>query len=115
MAKIIEVLNTMISKKEKITNVIKKELEYFFIYNSKYKWSIVRDNNENYFVHFYPDASVSIEQLSEVYDWNQYNFVTYSTDDFKTNEAIETFRELYQIVSDKVYGLDDMFDEIINS
>ena len=114
MAKIIEVLNSMISKNDRITNVIKSDQEYFFIYDNKYKWSIVKDNNENYFIHFYPDDSRTIEEIRNISDWSNYNFVTYSTSDLKTQEAIETFRELYQVVSDKVYGLDDIFDDIIN-
>tara|TARA_Y100000034_G_scaffold135013_1_gene205318 strand:+ start:3390 stop:3740 length:351 start_codon:yes stop_codon:yes gene_type:complete len=115
MAKIVQVANAMISNKEKIENVLRNEKEYFFLYNNKHKWSITISEEEEYFLHFYPTDVMSIEELAVFQDWNNFNqFVTYSTKDIKTQEATETFRELYQIVSDKVYGLDDIFDEIIN-
>jgi len=116
MAKIIQVLNTMISNQSRIENVIRSEEEYFFLYDKKYKWSIRKDDEEKYLVFFYPDKNKTLEDLKNNTDWQYYNdFVTYTTSDLKTVEAIETFRELYQIVSDKLYGIDEIFDDIINS
>ncbi|WP_294279664.1 hypothetical protein [uncultured Chryseobacterium sp.] len=116
MTKIIQVLNAMISQSELITNVIKCDKEYFFLYNKKYKWSIALDDREIYFVHFYPSNEVSLEELSNRFDWTGFDdFVTYKSSDFKTVEADETFRELYQIVSNKLYNLDEIFNDIINN
>ncbi|MGO4710644.1 hypothetical protein AB4Y90_16375 [Chryseobacterium sp. 2TAF14] len=115
MAKIIQVLNSMIAKNDRIKNVIKNNQEYFFVYDEKYKWSITKNIDEDYFIHFYPDQNRNIDEISAINDWNDYDYVTYSTTDLKTLEAIETFRELYQIVSDKVYGIDNIFDDIINN
>jgi len=115
MAKIVQVANAMVSNNSKISNVLKNEREYFFLYNKKYKWSISKSDDEEYFLHFYPTDSMTIEELSVFDNWGDFNqFVAYTTNDIKTQEAVETFRELYQIVSDKIYGLDDIFDEIIN-
>ena len=115
MAKIVQVANAMVSNSSKISNVLKNDKEYFFLYNKKYKWSISKNVEEDYYLHFYPTDTMTIEELSVFDNWSAFNqFVTYSTKDIKTQEAIETFRELYQIVSDKIYGLDDIFDEIIN-
>ena len=113
MNKIVQVINAMISNSDKISNVRKNNKEYFFLYNNKFKWSISRGDDENYYVHFYPLNDMNIEELSTFLDWDQYEYVTYSIKDIKTTEAIESFRELYQIVSDKVFGIDDIFDEII--
>lgn len=114
MAKIVQVANAMISNKEKISNVLRNDKEYYFLYNKKYKWSI-STLEEEYYLHFYPTDSLSIEDLSVFTNWDSFNqFVTYSTKDLKTQESLETFRELYQLVSNRVYGLDDIFDEIIN-
>lgn len=113
--KIVQVINAMISHQDKIENVLRNEREYFFIYNKKHKWSITKsENTEDYFIHFYPTDDMSLKELANNTDWISFSdFVTYSTTDLKTNEAIESFRELYQIVSDKLYGIDDIFNEII--
>ena len=113
MNKIVQVVNAMISNSDKINNVRKNEKEYFFLYDNKYKWSSSRGDDEVYYIHFYPLNDMSIEQLSSFHDWEQYEYVTYSTKDLKTREALESFRELYQIVSNKVFGIDNMFDDII--
>ena len=113
MAKIVEVANAMISNKNKITHVLKSSNEYYFIYNNKYKWSI-SEAQTHFYLHFYP-TQMSLEELTTITDWSNFSeMVTYSTLELKTTEAIETFRELYQIVSERVFGLDEIFDEIIN-
>lgn len=115
MAKIVQVANAMISNKDKIRNVLKNDKEYFFLYNNKHKWSIAIGADEEYFLHFYPTDEMTIVELSSFNNWSSFNaLVTYTTRDIKTQEATETFRELYQIVSGKIYGLDDVFNEIIN-
>ncbi|MEC3907796.1 hypothetical protein VOI54_12265 [Tamlana sp. 2201CG12-4] len=114
--KIIQAINSMIENQSKITNVIQTKEEMFFVYNDKYKWSISESPNEQneIFLHLYPDKNMSIEELSQVQDWQAHNFVTYKVSDFKTQEAFETFNELYQIVKSKIYGVDDLLDEIIS-
>lgn len=113
--KIIQVINTMISNSEKISNVLKNDSEYFFLYNKKHKWSI-KQNSDGYLLFFYPTESYNIEQLANLVEWNNFNeIVTYKSDEIKTREATESFSELYQIVSEKLYGIDDIFDEIIGN
>ncbi len=114
--KIVQVINTMISNEKLISNVIKIDREYFFLYNQKYKWSIVKvdsTNTEDYFIHFYPNDDMNIQQLAAFNEWDRYSYITYKTSDLKTTEAIESFRELYHIVSNKVFGIDEIFDDII--
>ena len=113
MNKIVQVINAMITNSNKIKEVTKNGKEFFFLYDNKHKWSISRNNDEEYYIHFYPIKDITIEQLSVFTDWEHLEYVTYSTKDIKTTESIESFRELHQIVSDKVFGIDDIFDEII--
>lgn len=113
--KIIQVINAMISNSEKISNVLKNDSEYFFLYNEKHKWSI-KQNNDSYILFFYPTPNFTIEELANQIDWSNFNeIISYRSDEIKTREAIESFSELYQIVSEKLYGIDDIFDEIISN
>ncbi len=115
MSKIVQVINAMISNKEKITNVLKDKKEYFFLYNKKHKWSIATGSDNYYYVHFYPTSNLTLEELAALDNWNDFEeYITYTTKDIKTQESDESFTELYQIVSSKIYGLDDIFNEIIN-
>lgn len=112
--KIVQVINAMISNQEKITDVYRNDSEYFFLYDKKFKWSMSKgDTSENYFIHFYPNVTMNTDALAKVNNWEGIDFVSYSTDDIKTKEATESFRELYQIVADKLFGIDDIFNEII--
>ncbi|WP_018341546.1 hypothetical protein [Cytophaga aurantiaca] len=112
--KIIQVINTMITNQSKISDIIRKNREYFFIYDKKHKWSIAKlDDEEEYFLHLYPTDELDIKQLSTNMEWEGFTYVTYSSEDIKTKEGIESFRELYQILSDKVLGIDDIFNDIL--
>lgn len=114
--KIVQVINAMINNSEKITNVIQSGQEYFFLYDNEYKWSIKKGEQENeFYLYLYPLKDMSIDQLSIFNEWQDYNFVTFKSHEIKTPEAIESFSELYQTVASKVYGLDDIFEKIINS
>lgn len=113
--KIVQVMNAMISNPEKISNVLQNDGEYYFLYDKKHKWSI-KSLGDNYTLFFYPTNTLSIEQLATNDDWVNFSeVVSYTSQEIKTREATESFSELYQIVSEKLYGLDDIFDEIIGN
>ncbi len=111
--KIVQVINAMITNQSKITDVHRNNEEYFFLYDKKHKWSILKNDSEDYSIHFYPNVEVGPDILANVNNWDGIDFVSYSTEDLKTKEAIESYRELYQIVADKLYGIEDIFNEII--
>ena len=114
--KIIEAVNTMISNSDKITEVYKNDKELFFLFNKKYKWSIIK-RDENFLLFLYPKDDFTIEQLSsrDDLDFSNYNnFITYTSEEIKTREATESFAELYQIINSKVLGADQILDDIIN-
>jgi hypothetical protein len=112
--RIVQVVNAMISASAKITDVTRNDKEYFFMYDGKYRWSIIKDSNgSDYYLHFYPTFTVSTAQMANIEDWSEYEFITYRTEELKTKEAYESFSELYQIVAEKVFGVDDIFDNIL--
>ena len=115
MSKIIQVINTMISNKDKIGNVIKGEHEYFFLFNQKHKWSISYNESEKkVFLHLYPDKTMSINDLTNIFDWESYrDYITYRSEEFKSKEALESFLELYDIVKSKLLGAEDILDDIL--
>ncbi len=116
--KIVQVVNKIIENKDKISEVQKNGKEYFFKYDSRYIWSILRgEEEEEYWIHFYPKVKMSYEELLDFREWHtlEGDYLTYSTSVLKTQEAFETFKELYHIIADKLLGVNDIFDEILRN
>jgi len=115
MNKIIQVINTMISNSERISNVIVNgENEFFFIYNDKHKWSIVSNGENSIILFLYPSENITLEELAFDVNFDEYKtYVSYRAEDFKSIEAIETFKELLRIVKDKIFGVDSILDDIL--
>lgn len=116
MSKIIQAVNAMISKSDKISKCIENDGEYFFLYNEKYRWSIVRYGDDSYSL-FYYSCEESIEQLSllgERARLEGVDFVQYSTRDLKFRESYESFQDLYLTITEKLHGVDIMLDDIID-
>ena len=101
----------MIQNSGKITNIRRRESEYYFLYNKKYKWSISKPESV-YYLHYYP-FDITIEEISEIEEWEVYDYVSYNTKELKSQEAEESFLELYQIIKEKIYNVDEVLDEII--
>ena len=117
MSKIVTAVNAMITNSYSITNVLTSvELnEYFFIYNTKFKWSIAK-YEDDYLLCYY-NINENIEYMASIgsYSLPQNNYMRYSTEEIKTREARESFEELYSIVKEKIFGLDVVLDEIIKT
>ena len=116
-SKAIRAINIMITNLDKITDVIRNEDEYFFLYDKKHKWSISELGGEEIYLHYYtgPEDLKLIASFEHL-DWQHYKtFVTYSTEELKTREAIESMKELYRLVKEKCFGVDKAFDDIISS
>lgn len=114
MSKIVQVINAMIANPDKIQSVIANKQEYFFIYKDKYKWSILKNDHDDYLLFYYPD-NISLEQIvnTSEHNWQSLNLVKYTLSDLRTREAAESFSELYTLVSEKAYGIDEVFKDII--
>ncbi len=113
MSKVVKAINSMITNDSKISNVIKSGDELFFLYDKKHKWSMGYVEDRGYFLHFYPSTVHTIEEISSISSWDSVSFVTFKSEDINTREATETFKELYQILQGKLYGIDDVLNEII--
>lgn len=115
MSKIVRAANVMVSNAVKISNVIKSSKEYFFLYDDKYKWSIIFNDSEKSYRLFYYPTEISIEQLASMSgdEWEVLDFITYDSKDLKTREAYDTFNELYRTVKEKLLRINDVLDDII--
>lgn len=118
MSKIVKVINVMISQKKNINKVISSANmdEIFFNYN-QYKWSISKNQENNYYLHYYPGKQ-DIKKLASWPDeaWHEFNeIVSYNTKELGTKEAYDSLGELYSIVKEKTYGMDEVFEDIIKS
>ena len=117
MNKIVQAVNAMILKSSKISQVTPSidNNEIFFLYDKKYKWSMsYNEENKNYYLMYYT-TDLSIGKLASIVDWPNYQniYIAYNTNDIKTQEARESFAELYSIVKNKIFGMDSVLDDII--
>lgn len=113
MSKIVRAINSMILNQTEISNVNLAHDEYFFLYEGKYKWSIGYEDGD-YILSFYPGNETIYALLEYMRKGNfDYPYVSYNSGDLKTQEAEESFGELFLIVKEKVYGLDKILDDII--
>ena len=117
--KIVSAANAMIATRDRITDVIPGTggSEIFFMYDRKHKWSITKNVNADYTLFYYPgpqDLRALAEWPDEAwYDFNQ--MIRYSTSELGTKEAKETFAELYRVVGENLFGIDNVLDEIIDN
>jgi len=114
MSKIVQAVNAMINNPKLISKVIQSNDELFFLYKKKYKWSMaLRDGT--HFLWFYPGEQ-AIEQLAleEGPDWDDVPMVTYRDSEIGTREAKSSFAELYKLLEEKLYGVNDVLDDIIS-
>ncbi len=119
MSKIVIAANAMIENKNKISDVIQghHDSEIFFKYNNKYKWSILKRSDGQYSLMFYPGRQ-QLEDLAEMHEENWVEFdeyVLYDSKELGSKESIETFKDLYHVVNDMKYGMDEILDDIIDS
>jgi hypothetical protein len=104
----------MIANKEKITNIRKKYGELFFLYDEKYKWSInYNDEREDYCLYYYK-TDVSIDDLVTYGTLSGTELVSYRAKDIGTKEAFSTFRDLFQILKEKLVGIEKVLNDIID-
>lgn len=108
----------MIANAKAINDVVRSlenNNEFFFSYRGKYIWSMFRDNEGVFKLWFYPGQESS-EQLAQLEgpEFEDIAMVGYNTKELGTKEAIASFAELYAVLSQKVYGMDQVLDDIIS-
>lgn len=116
MSKIIQAVNSMISNSDLITNVISSgNKELFFLYNKKHKWSMRVSHDGVYSLWYYP-SDQTLEEIANTLDheWEYIQMVHYSSKDLATKEALDSFKELFTILEEKLFGMDSVLDDIIS-
>ena len=113
MNKIILAINSMIQNSDKIFNVSVLNNEYFFNYKG-YIWGIL-ESKKGYILTYYPAYSTVIDLINQIEYLDNVVSINYNSDGFKNQEDIESFRDLYLIVNEKVYDLDKVLDDIIEN
>ena len=113
MNKIILAINSMIQNLDKISNVSVLNNEYFFQYKG-YIWGIF-ESTENYILTYYPGSTTVTNLINVIEFSDDIDSISYNSDAFKNQEDIESFRDLYLIIKEKVYGLDKVLDDIIEN
>lgn len=112
MEKISILLQLMIENQNVITNVILDEEDnYFFSYNSSV-WSIVKANNLVTLT-LYVQNNLEVTTLADDINRDEINQVSYISDDFESDNK-EKLTKLYTIVKERVYGVNELLDQIIS-
>ncbi len=118
MSKIIAVINVMVANESKITKaepVHSQNNEVAFVYDNKYLWSIRRDKGD-YHMWYYPGGPKNLDSVvHNTGDWEFVDRVYYGPDTFAAREALASVSELHKIVSEKMYGMDQVFEDILKS
>ncbi len=120
MSKIVKAINVMVSNPDLITNSIKgrHETECFFKYDNKHNWSILKNSEGHFYLSYYP-SNPNLSELASIPDehWEESNITSigYNSKDLATKEAKDSMRDLFTIVNEKIYGIDDILDDIISS
>jgi hypothetical protein len=109
--RIIEVLNIMVGNHEKITDVKKAEYrsEFFFKYLGKQVWSVWWPGSEaeSIVVAYFPEAKIIDDAMQGG------TRVEYGASDWRTQEGIDTFKDLYKTLEEKYFHVDAALDEIV--
>ena len=116
MSKIIKAINVMVSNPDKIGKETRgtSSKEIFFTYMSKHNWSMYLREEKGYALHYYP-GDETIEDLASISTWEDVSMITYTSSELGTREAFESMRDLHTILTEKLYGLNKVLDEIIDS
>lgn len=107
----------MVSNQDQIGSVIRgySGNELFFEYGGKHKWSIIKNQKKEYFLHYYPGDQM-LDDLAgwPEEEWHEFGeMVSYNTRELGTKEAYDSLSELYTAVQEKLFGMDKVLDDII--
>lgn len=114
MSRIVQAVNAMIENKSKISDVLEAGPELLFSYKGSYVWGILNyPQTSSYQLFFYPGWSETGPLRDEMSLNGDVKMVSYSDQEIGTKEAKSSFAALYQVVSEKIHGVDKVLDEII--
>lgn len=112
MSKIVQVINKMILNQEKIGGVQEATGGLLlFIYDEKYRWG-VRETDDDFFLMFF-NTDLSINKLAQSDYYQNVPCVVYRASELGTKEAFASFRELNQVLKEKILGIDEVIKDIL--
>lgn len=114
MSKIVQAVNAMLSNPYLISDVASAGGEFFFVYKIKYAWSMKKDGAD-YFLWYYPSSDLDelLSRAAQEY-WDDINMVVYKSAEIGTREARASFSELFTLLTEREYGINDVLDDIIS-
>lgn len=80
----------------------------------KHRWSILYSEEESdYYLYYYKMKlpALSLANMNEL----DLVLIEYKASDIKSTDAEKSFKELYTIAEAKIYGMDDIFDDILHN
>ncbi len=112
MSKIVQAINSMIVNQDKISGVLEipESAMLLFLYDGKYKWGI-RCTDDDYILSFI-QTERNLDQL-DIEILNNVPTIYYRASELGTKEAFASFQELYQILKEKLLGIDEVLKDII--
>lgn len=118
MSKIVVAVNKMIENSNKLTNIIQgsHSSEIYFLFDRKHKWSINKISDGYILIYYVGKQNLEFYASLEAEEWSEYSdYVVYTTKEIGTKEGLESFADLYAVVKEKMYGMDNVLDDIINT
>jgi hypothetical protein len=119
MSKIVKAVNVMVTNPSWISDVIvsgEDRREFYFLYKGQYKWSIIESvDRKSYYLHYYP-GNQRLADLADMeeYEWADFKeLISYNTTELGGREAFQSFKELYDLVRERAYGMGEVLDEIL--
>lgn len=115
MEKLVKVLELMCENQHLIQDVaLDEERLYFFSYNNISTWSIKKEDTDDIALTVYVQNKFSAKELSEMVDRDDIHQVTYKSEEF--NDTFDALLEdVYYAVKDKVFGINELLDQIISN
>lgn len=114
MSKIVQAVNAMITNIDLVTDVSPGMHEVFFRYKGKYTWSMRKDAADHY-LYFYPNTNVETLLWHDINgQWDSVNMIVYKDSEIGTREAKASFSELFILLKERQFGVNDVLDEIIS-
>jgi hypothetical protein len=118
-SRIVQAVNAMVAHPNQIEEVIRRDTEIFFTYRGQTllsKWSIRRDDGPVHWLFMYPGKQ-TLPELAEMNEdeWQEFGeMVVYRDDEIGTREAKASFADLYNVLTEKLFGADKVLDDIID-
>lgn len=101
----------MIINSDKISDLSIWGEKYFFLFDNKFIWAIQKNLNGTYFLTIYSgvtDLDILFQNIES------FKSLTYRSVDYNTQEAIESFLDLFVLIQEKEMNVDDALDAIID-